>query len=106
MVYSGHVSHMASNCFLAPNSKLDDGIIWLLYLTGNLSRCQVVQFLIALDSGKHINLPYVSLLPVQAFRLEPLNAASRGVMTVDGELIESGPLQAHVLPSVANIMSR
>jgi sphingosine kinase len=106
MVYSGHVSHMAANCFLAPNSRLDDGVIWLLYLRGNLSRSQVIQFLIALDTGKHCDLPYVIMTPVQAFRLEPLNPSSLGVMTVDGELIPSGPLQATVLPSMLNVMTR
>ena len=106
MVYTGHVSHMASNCFLAPNSRLDDGVIWLLYLRGNLSRTQVLQFLIALDSGKHCDLNYVTMVPVQALRLEPLNPSCLGVMTLDGEVIPSGPLQATVLPSMLNVMTR
>jgi sphingosine kinase len=104
MVYTAHTSHMSKDCFLAPNARLDDGVIWLLYLTANLSKSQILTFLTSLESGKHVNLPYVNLVPVRAFRLEPENDV--GVMTIDGELIETGPLQCCVLPSVANVMSR
>ena len=104
MVYTAHTSHMSSDCFLAPSARLDDGVIWLLYLTGNLSKSQVLSFLISLESGKHVDLPYVNMLPVRAFRLEPLD--DMGVLTIDGERIKTGPVQARVLPSVANVMSR
>lgn len=104
MVYTAHTSHMSSDCFLAPSARLDDGVIWLLYLTGDLSKHQVLTFLISLESGKHVDLPYVNMLPVRAFRLEPEDNV--GVLTVDGERIATGPLQARVLPSVANVMSR
>jgi len=106
MVYSGHVSHMASNCFFAPDSRLDDGVIWLLFLKGDISRWDVVRFLTSLESGKHNSLSYVHMVPVKAFRLEPLDPHVKGVMTVDGELIVSEKIQATVLPSLARIMSR
>ena len=102
MVYTAHTSHMSSDCFLAPNARLDDGVIWLLYLTGDVSKSQVLNFLVSLESGRHTELPYVHLVPVRAFRLEPRG----GLLTVDGELIPTGPVQARVLPSVANVMSR
>lgn len=104
MVYTAHTSHMSSDCFLAPSARLDDGVIWLLYLTGSLSKSQVLTFLISLESGKHVDLSYVNMVPVRAFRLEPLDDV--GVLTIDGERIETGPVQARVLPSVANVMSR
>lgn len=95
---------MASDCFLAPNSKLNDGIIWLVILPGNVSKVQVVQFLLALESGKHPDLPFVTLLPVRAFRLVPVT--TDGYITVDGELIEFGPLQARILPAASNVMTK
>lgn len=104
MVYTAHTSHMSSDCFLAPSARLDDGVIWLLYLTGNLSKSQVLSFLVSLESGKHADLPYCNLIPVRAFRLEPHH--NMGVLTIDGERIETGPVQARVLPSIANVMSR
>ena len=104
MIYSGHVTHMASDCFLAPNSKLNDAVIWLVILPGTVTKVQVVQFLLALESGKHSDLPFVNLLPVRAFRLIP--TTTDGYITVDGELIEFGPLQARILPGVARVMTK
>lgn len=57
VVYSGHQTHLSADCLFAPKAKLDDGIIWLLYVTGDVSRAQVLSFLTALDSGNHVNLP-------------------------------------------------
>ena len=104
VVYSGHQTHLSSDCFFAPQAKLDDGIIWLLFIRGDATRAQVLHFLTALDAGSHINLPYVYLVPVHAFRLEPHSTDGR--ITIDGELIDCGPIQAEVLPSIARIMSR
>ena len=104
MVYSAHTSHMSPGCFLAPDARLDDGIIWLLYMTGDVTKSQVVSFLMSVESGKHVDLPYVNLLPVRGFRLEPF--ANCGLLTIDGELIDTEPIQARVLPSIANVMSK
>lgn len=71
---------------------------------GDLSRKQVLQFLLALDSGAHVRLPFVNLLPVRSFRLEPLSAKSR--VTVDGELIETAPLQAEIMPCIARMLCK
>ena len=95
---------MASDCFLAPNAKLNDGAIWLVILPSTVTRVQVIQFLLALESGKHSDLPFVTLLPVRAFRLVP--ASNDGYITVDGELIEFSPIQARVIPAAARVMTR
>lgn len=122
MVYSGNVTHMAADCFLAPSSRLDDGVMWLLFLRGkNISRRRAAQFLLALNHGKHVDLPYVTLIPVQAFRLESLAGREEeetrcprggvrkrksGVMTIDGELVDTDIIQAHILPSCLTVMSK
>lgn len=43
------------------------------------------------------------MIPVRAFRIEP--EGTNGHMTVDGEEVDYGPLQAEVFPSMANVMS-
>lgn len=63
-VYSGHQTHMSADCLFAPKAKLNDGIIWLLFIKGDATRAQVLQFLAALESGSHVNLP-VRCLPLQ-----------------------------------------
>jgi len=103
-IYSSFQSHISATAIFAPNATLDDGLIWLLFIRGNVSRKQVIQFLLALEKGKHPALPYISFLPVKAFRIEPY--ADVGKVTVDGELIESGPVQAEVVPRMASILTR
>ena len=43
------------------------------------------------------------MIPVRAFRIEPLE--DRGYMTVDGEMVPRGVMQASVLPSMVRILS-
>lgn len=62
------------------------------------------QFLLGLSSGTHLSCPRAEMIPVTAFRLEPVTPG--GHMTVDGELVDYGPIQAELMPSLANILSR
>ncbi|XP_054159202.1 sphingosine kinase 2-like [Oppia nitens] len=103
-IYASYQSHINSTAIFAPEATLDDGIIWLLFLRSKVSRRQVIQFLLALEKGRHPALPYVDFVPVRAFRIEPYN--NIGKMTVDGELVESGPIQAEVVPRMATILTR
>lgn len=104
LVYSAQQTHLSSDCLFAPKAKLDDGVIWLLFIKGSASRAQILQFLIALDTGTHVNLPFLTMVPVRAFRLEPTD--NQGRLTVDGELIECSPLQAEMVPGIARVMTR
>jgi len=45
------------------------------------------------------------IVPVLAFRLEPDVSLPPGLLTVDGEQVDYGPIQAQVLPSMARVMS-
>ncbi|KDR14977.1 Sphingosine kinase 2 [Zootermopsis nevadensis] len=103
LVHASYQSHLGSDCLFAPNSKLADGIIWLLVIRAGISRGQLLQFLLGLSSGSHLLIPQAEMIPVTAFRLEP--ETSGGHMTVDGEVVDYGPIQAELMPSLANIMS-
>ncbi|RWR99697.1 sphingosine kinase 1-like protein, partial [Leptotrombidium deliense] len=100
------LTHISSDCFFTPGAKFDDGIIWLIYILGSATRAQIVQFLISLDTGSHVNLPFVHSVPVRAFKLEPNSKSKDGRITVDGELIDCVPVEVEVLPSIARLMTR
>lgn len=104
MVYASHQTHLGTDVFFAPDAKLDDGLMWLVIIQAGVSRVQVINFLLSLQNGKHVDIPYVTMIPVRAFRLEPFS--TEGYMTVDGEVVDCVPLQAEVLPSLARIMTR
>jgi hypothetical protein len=61
--------------------------------------------LIDMETGKHVNIPGVEIIPVRAIRLEPLGNSTQGggIMTLDGEVVPTGIVQAHILPSAAKV---
>jgi diacylglycerol kinase family enzyme len=58
-----------------------------------------------METGKHVNIPGIEIIPVRAIRLEPLGNPTQGagIMTMDGEMIPTGMVQAHILPSAAKV---
>ena len=104
LVYAAYQKYLNSSVKFAPDAKLDDETIYLLFIKEGVSSCQVIQFLLALDEGGHVKMPFVHFLPVRAFRLEPNNTTD--IMTIDGEQIECSPVQAQVIPRMASILLR
>jgi len=51
-------------------------------------------------------MPFVEKIPVTAFRLEPDSTESFGNISVDGELVDYGPIQCEVMPGIARILMR
>ena len=52
--------------------------------------------LLKLESGHHIQCRDLEVIDCVAYRLTPLSENSCN--DLDGELIESGPIQAHMIP--------
>ncbi|KAF4518920.1 hypothetical protein B566_EDAN006758 [Ephemera danica] len=108
MVHANYQTHISYDCYIAPDARLDDGVIWLIVVRAGVSRAQLLQFLLGLSSGTHIHMPMVELLPVTAFRLEPFdtNKKGNGHITVDGEEVDYGPIQAEIMPGLGKIVMR
>lgn len=108
MVYASSCSHLSEDCLFVPNAKLDDGAIWLVIVKADITRPQMLQFLLGLSNGTHLNQEIVGksveLHAVRAFRIEPDPAQRGGHMTVDGELVQYGPVQAEIFPGLGRIM--
>lgn len=113
MVHASYQTHIGSDVYFAPSSKLNDGIIWLCIIRGGASRQDCLKFLLNLSSGTHVSATntheFIKMIPVKAFRIEPMveNASemNHGHFTVDGERVEYGPIQAEVVPGVINVMA-
>ena len=89
-------------CVAPQFNGFNDGVMWLLLIRKGISRKRMLQVMLAFSDGSHSEFPEVEMVPVTAVRLEPL--AEKGIMMVDGEQIEAGPIQAEILPSLANIV--
>ncbi|XP_055050988.2 sphingosine kinase 1 [Misgurnus anguillicaudatus] len=98
-------SHVGEDFLAAPNARTDDGFIHLFYMTGGISRPTLLRLFRAMQSGTHMDCgcPHLVYQRARAFRLEPLTRP--GVITVDGEQVEYGPLQAQAHRGVARIIS-
>ena len=85
---------------LAPDARLDDGKLDLLYLQ-DATRLSLFRLFAKLGSGRHIGEPGVKHVQVSRFKLTtdeslPLN--------LDGELIESGTFEVQVLPGALDLL--
>ncbi|KAH8294494.1 hypothetical protein KR044_005276, partial [Drosophila immigrans] len=106
MVHAAYTTHLASDCFFAPDSKLNDGLIYLVVIRAGVGRSQLLNFLLSMHNGSHLpeaEDPHICVLPVTAFRIEP--CANNGILTVDGERVDYGPIQAEVFPGLINVMT-
>ncbi|OTF70303.1 sphingosine kinase 1-like protein [Euroglyphus maynei] len=104
LVYGAYQKYLSSVVKFAPDSQLDDETIYLLYIFGTVSSCQVIEFLLALEDGTHTKLPFVHFIPCKAFRLTP--ESNDDIMTIDGEQIPCSTIQAEIMPKAASILFR
>ncbi|CAJ0608363.1 unnamed protein product [Cylicocyclus nassatus] len=93
-VYAVTLSHISNVGPFAPKALMDDDRIYLTYILRKdlSSRFDLINYLSAIEKQKHLDLSYVKVVEVSAFRLEPLDSGS--YLTVDGEVINAKSLQA------------
>lgn len=98
-------SHLGADLVAAPHARFDDGLVHLCWVRGGISRTALLRLFLAMEHGSHFSLgcPQLCYAPARAFRLEPLTP--RGVLTVDGEQVEYGPLQAQVHPGLGTLLT-
>ncbi|KAJ8289963.1 hypothetical protein GJAV_G00007210 [Gymnothorax javanicus] len=104
LVLALYQTHLGADLHAAPQARFDDGLIHLTFVRAGISRATLLRLFLAMERGAHLSLtsPYVSHVPARAFRLQPLSP--RGTLTVDGELVPYGPLQAQIHPSMARLI--
>ncbi|EDV35060.1 uncharacterized protein Dana_GF22547, isoform C [Drosophila ananassae] len=106
MVHAAYTTHLSSDVFFAPASRLDDGLIYLVIIRSGVSRHQLANFMLSLNTGTHLPVgedPFVKVVACRAFRIEP--TGSDGILVVDGEKVDYGPIQAEVMPGLINVMT-
>lgn len=86
----------------SPESRLNDGQIHLLMIRAGIPKSVLVNLFLSFETGDHVSSPYVEMVKVLAFRLEPMG--TEGNIMVDGEHVDYGPIQGQVLPGIARIM--
>ncbi|XP_038156663.1 sphingosine kinase 1 [Cyprinodon tularosa] len=104
LVLAIYQSHLAEDLWTVPGAMADDGLIHLFYVTAGISRPALLRLFLAMEKGSHLacGCPYLVYEKVRALRLEPIS--QQGMITVDGEVVEYGPIQAQVHPGMAKLI--
>ncbi|XP_045904387.1 sphingosine kinase 1-like [Micropterus dolomieu] len=105
LVLAMYQSHLAEDLLAAPDATLDDGLIHLLYVRAGISRAALLRLFLAMEKGAHLatNCQHLVYTKVRALRLEPYSP--KGIITVDGEVVEYGPLQAETHRGLARLIT-
>ena len=105
LVLAMYQSHLAEDLHAAPNSTMEDGLIHLFYIKAGISRATLLRLFLAMEKGAHLatNCPHLVYAKVRALRLEPYSA--KGTITVDGELVDYGPVQAQIHGGLARLIA-
>ncbi|XP_060918754.1 sphingosine kinase 1-like [Labrus mixtus] len=98
-------SHLAEDLLAAPGAAPDDGVIHLFYVRAGISRAALLKLFLAMEKGEHLgtNCQHLVYVKVRALRLEPFSP--KGIITLDGEVVEYGPLQAEVHRGLARLIT-
>ncbi|KAM9362961.1 sphingosine kinase 1-like [Symphorus nematophorus] len=98
-------SHLAEDLMAAPGAASDDGVIHLFYVRAGISRTALLKLFLAMEKGAHLatNCQHLVYTKVRALRLEPYSP--KGIITVDGEVVEYGPVQAEVHRGLARLIT-
>lgn len=104
LVHISYQSYIGEDFLFAPQSQLSDGIMWLLLIKAGISRSLLLTFLLGISEGAHceMNSEYIKMIPVSAFRIVP--DGTSGIITVDGEVVEYGPIQGEIFPNIVKLM--
>lgn len=100
-LWAMNVPWAAHDMNVTPHAQLSDGAMDVLIMRKGTSRLELLKALSRCGKGKHLDLPNMEYYKVLAFRLEPLT--DRGVLVVDGELVEYSPVETVVTPQLLRV---
>ncbi|XP_039595089.1 sphingosine kinase 1 [Polypterus senegalus] len=105
LVLAACQTHLGEDFICAPAALLSDGIIHLIVVKAGISRSALLSLFLAMEKGTHLQVqsPHVLYIQTRAFRLVP--HSTKGYMTVDGERVECGPIQAQVHHQLGRVIS-
>lgn len=94
------IPHLSSNFFGDPKMSIGTGKIRLMYAR-KMSRLGMLSLLTKAEKGTHLDREEIEIVDAKAFRLVP--QTDTGILTVDGEVVKYGPLQAQVHQHLARV---
>ena len=94
--------HIGKGMKMAPNARLDDGLIDLVIVEGNITRRRLLSVLPKLFDGTHVNEPEVTYKQASSFSLIP---ETDDDLNIDGEMVGTTPISVTMLPNALDIFA-
>ena len=92
--------HIGKGMKMAPSAKLDDGLIDLVVVGGNINRQRLFSVLPKLFDGSHIEEPEVAYYQVSGFSLF---SETKDNLNIDGEMAGTTPIDVEMLKQAIEI---
>ena len=92
---ASNLSHTSSSTISSPNSKHNDGYIYLSYLVQPVTTYELLQLLLSLEDGSYINK--LNYLRTKKFRLTPIKSSNL-IYDFDGEKFDIEPIEVSINP--------
>lgn len=109
LVIANNISTAAKGMKMAPDAKLNDGLIDLL-LVRSSNTAHLINIFKKIYEGTHTDLPYVEYRQLKSFSLTPYKNTRTGpeeleeLIDIDGELKGSTPFKCTVLPNAVRVI--
>ena len=94
--------HIGKGMKLAPNARLDDGLIDLVIVEGNITKRRLLSVLPKLFDGTHVNEPEVTYYQASSFSLIP---EIDGALNIDGEMVGTTPIAVTMVPNALRVFA-
>jgi len=92
--------HIGNGMKMAPNAKLDDGLIDLIVVEANITRRRLLSVLPKLFDGTHIAEPEVKYYQASSFSLLP---ETNDTLNIDGEMLGTTPISVEMLHNAIEV---
>ena len=97
-----NTKYVGKGMFMAPDAEIDDGLLDLIVVKGNLSRTILFKTLPRLFKGTHITDSNVEYYQVSRFSLKTKN---EDLLNIDGELKGTSPINVEVLHNAIDVFN-
>ena len=93
--------HTGKGMIVAPKGGFADKKIDLITVGKNVNRFQVFEVFQKVYKGTHIDLPFVEIIKVDSFSIDP---GEMSFYNIDGDIVESQKASVRVVPEAINLL--
>ena len=92
--------HVGNGMKMAPDAKLNDGLLDLVVVEGDISKTRLLSVMPQLFKGTHVTEKEVEYLQVKSFSIYP---SYNDILNIDGEMVGTTPIKVSVKSRVIEI---